>query len=42
MHIIVFFQGLKKFSSLGTLFLGEGWEVLRNVADFTGDNIPTI
>ena len=42
MHIIVLFNRLEKFSGLGTLFIGQGWEVLGDVADFTGYNVPTI
>jgi hypothetical protein len=42
MHIIMLFQHLKKFSSLGALLIVKGWEVLRNVADFTGDDTPPI
>ncbi len=42
MHIIMLLQRLKKLSGLGPLFLGEGREILGNVTEFAGDDVPFI
>ncbi len=42
MHVIVIFEGLKKFTGVGPLFVGQLGKVFREVPQLACDNCPSI